>query len=351
MIWRLRSILFYSWHGNLIKEGRYQFLVLVNDLTRYVVVVFGLKAKDLKRLDAIIPEAIRETLRQEKIKDTVIDLYLEKAGKVFYTKTKDRTSVARMNKSAETMYVLFDMIDGESLIQPQMSVRMNEFMVGNGKNSYLYPHKEMYNHLEELAGEAIFQVGAWELKITLMLENHEVWRKVAVPLSTTFKELHKIIQRTFGWHNSHLHEFYIYPEAENEQTKAFPLDQKPVMHLVMNREAFHDQQDIPTMMEGGIRIDEYMPARILYVYDFGDDWKHDIQIVRKIEDYKKNYAVCLDGTGKRPPEDVGGEPGYEYFLTVIGDPSHPDYKNMKEWEKHQQSREFDKEKINLRLRN
>ncbi|TYS17825.1 plasmid pRiA4b ORF-3 family protein [Rossellomorea vietnamensis] len=44
-----------------------------------------------------------------------------------------------------------------------------------------------------------------------------------------------------------------------------------------------------------------------------------------------NYPVCTDGKGSAPPEDVGGEPGFEEFLRVINDKSHPENEHMAGW--------------------
>jgi len=40
--------LLFSWHANLITLNRKKTVVLVNDKTRYAVVLYGLKAKDFK---------------------------------------------------------------------------------------------------------------------------------------------------------------------------------------------------------------------------------------------------------------------------------------------------------------
>lgn len=36
-----------------------------------------------------------------------------------------------------------------------------------------------------------------------------------------------------------------------------------------------------------------------------------------IFDYDKNYVCCIDGHGDAPPEDVGGEGGFEEFIIII----------------------------------
>jgi hypothetical protein len=104
-------------------------------------------------------------------------------------------------------------------------------------------------------------------------------------------------------------------------------------------------------LETGEKLQDYLPAEIIYHYDFGDGWEHHILLEKVIDNYEFNYPTCLAGEGNAPPEDVGGEPGYEAFLAIIEDPNHPDYEYIKSWGKEQGYKEFDIEMINRGLRN
>ena len=44
-----------------------------------------------------------------------------------------------------------------------------------------------------------------------------------------------------------------------------------------------------------------------------------------------NYPLCAAGERACPPEDVGGQPGYEEFLTAIADPAHEEHDDMLVW--------------------
>jgi hypothetical protein len=48
-------------------------------------------------------------------------------------------------------------------------------------------------------------------------------------------------------------------------------------------------------------------AKVVYVYDFGDDWRHDI-VVEKILPAEPGvaYPRCTGGRREAPPEDCGG---------------------------------------------
>jgi len=87
----------------------------------------------------------------------------------------------------------------------------------------------------------------------------------------------------------------------------------------------------------------------MYVYDFGDNWQHYIEVQKIIDNYDRNYAVCIDGEGNAPPEDVGGEYGYDEFLEIISDKNNPEYENMMAWGENQGYKEFDIEEVNKKI--
>ena len=88
----------------------------------------------------------------------------------------------------------------------------------------------------------------------------------------------------------------------------------------------------------------------MYEYDFGDGWRHTITVEDVIFNYDKNYAYCLEGSGDAPPEDVGGEGGYEWFVEVTNNPSHPEYEHLSTWAIHQGYENFSITDLNRRLK-
>nr|WP_227002717.1 plasmid pRiA4b ORF-3 family protein [Salicibibacter kimchii] len=108
-------------------------------------------------------------------------------------------------------------------------------------------------------------------------------------------------------------------------------ERQPIVNLVPDEESLGYEYDVPMKLETGIKLSEYLPAEVTYVYDFGDDWVDRIEVDKMMEDFDKNYPVCLEAHGNAPPEDVGGEGGYENFLDIIADQHHPDHENMLAW--------------------
>ena len=67
-------------------------------------------------------------------------------------------------------------------------------------------------------------------------------------------------------------------------------------------------------------------------YDFGDDWRHTVQI-EGVEPAQPHtpYPCFIEGAGRCPPEDVGGTLGFEAFLEAVTTTRHPERRTMLEW--------------------
>ena len=101
------------------------------------------------------------------------------------------------------------------------------------------------------------------LRIELREIEPRLWRRVDVPLSSTLLALHDIIQAAFGWTDSHLFEFVIGDRAYGEPMPDDDFFERHVFKAAGVR--------LKALIERGVE-------RFLYVYDFGDDWRHDIFI-------------------------------------------------------------------------
>ena len=77
----------------------------------------------------------------------------------------------------------------------------------------------------------------------------------------------------------------------------------------------------------------YTGAKSLnYIYDFGDGWEHTIKIETITSpEPGATYPRFIDAKGRCPPEDVGGPPGYEEYLSAIADPEHERHDELIKW--------------------
>ena len=342
----------FSWHANLLTIQRRKTLVLMNDSNRYMIVLYGLKAADFKKVDRLIFQAIREVLKEEGIKDEVVEAYLSQSKEMTFTTTKNKTLVARLNKACENVYFYERELNQHLITQSILSKKASRFLIGNGKNDYTRPNEDLYSNLEKLTDGPIFQSEGIILLVKLNLKHHQVWRRIAIPKHITFPDLHKTLQIVFGWKDYHLHEFSIFQSGPVEPyQEVSKVDRKPTIRLLCHEEAFSYDNEIPIKLETQERLVDYLPANITYTYDFGDDWEHLIVVEEMIDNHDRNHSVCLAGDGNSPPEDVGGEPGFEEFLAIMADKEHPEYENLKSWGKRQGYGNFDIDLVNRRLRN
>ncbi|GFO96830.1 plasmid priA4b ORF-3 family protein [groundwater metagenome] len=161
---------------------------------------------------------------------------------------------------------------------------------------------------------------AYQFKITLKGIKPPVWRRIQVPETYTFWDLHVAIQDVMGWLDYHLHEFEIMdPSTGSKVNIGLPDDEFGRKVLVGWNQKIADYFSMEN-------------PRADYVYDFGDNWEHKIKL-EKILPREKNvdYPVCIKGKRACPPEDVGGIWGYEDFLEIIKNPDHEEYEEMLEW--------------------
>jgi Plasmid pRiA4b ORF-3-like protein len=157
----------------------------------------------------------------------------------------------------------------------------------------------------------------YQLKITLRNTRPPIWRRLLVPANIKLNKLHDVLQTTFGWFNSHLHQF-----ESREELYGVPDPELAMGGLkVVNERTVTLARAVET---GGPRLN--------YTYDFGDGWDHTIVLEKTLDpDPVLRYPVCLAGKGKCPPEDCGGIPGFYNFLEIMADPAHPEHDELLNW--------------------
>lgn len=149
-----------------------------------------------------------------------------------------------------------------------------------------------------------------------------IWRRVEVPDNFTLRRVHDVIQATFDWFDYHLHQFFVagrqygMPEVEGDDWGG------PRLYSSKNVR-------LSKLLEWGVESFDY-------IYDFGDDWIHDITIEKVGHpDQGVEYPVLVGGERRAPPEDVGGPPGFFEFVEAMMDRNHPDHDEVFEWYGHE----------------
>jgi len=165
--------------------------------------------------------------------------------------------------------------------------------------------------------------GVHQFKITLQDVKPAIWRRIQTPAGYSFWDLHVAIQDAMGWKDRHLHEFQILdPDKGELHSIGIPDDEELLSDTVV----------VPGWERAVANYFSGENPRARYVYDFGDDWHHEIVLEQSDSDVKAlKHPVCLDGSGACPPEDCGGSNGYAEFLRAIKKPGSPRGGELLEW--------------------
>ncbi len=161
----------------------------------------------------------------------------------------------------------------------------------------------------------------YQFKVTLRGIRPPIWRRIQVPETYTFWDLHVAIQDAMGWMDYHAHEFIVPDPRGGERVRIGVPDPEYGFQTVLPEEKQ--------------RISDWFQAEgdpSLYVYDFGDDWEHKVKLEKIVpREEGEDYPRCAGGKCACPPEDCGGPWGYRHMLEVLADPGHEEYEEMMEW--------------------
>ena len=112
-----------------------------------------------------------------------------------------------------------------------------------------------------------------QVKMRLVGISPMIWRRVLLPVAWTLEELHGVIQAAMGWEGLHLYEFRI-------------------------RSARYGSPDLFTEV-ADVTLESLRfrrNAKVIYTYDMGDWWEHEIRIEDRLEvENGRRYPRCMGG--------------------------------------------------------
>jgi hypothetical protein len=158
-----------------------------------------------------------------------------------------------------------------------------------------------------------------EIEVFLAETEPRIWRRFEVRDDITLAKLHDVLQAVMGWYDCHLHQF-----RDMEETRYGPRD-----------DDMDPEWDADVIEERTVKLRHVMPevgSRLLYEYDFGDDWVHGLEVVKVgPAEPGTRYPRCLSGERACPPEDVGGVYGFYEMLEALANPKHEEHDSYLEW--------------------
>jgi hypothetical protein len=176
----------------------------------------------------------------------------------------------------------------------------------------LRPHVDNNASLGRPMMSKSIEVKAYQLKVTLRGTRPPIWRRLEVRGDTTLGRLHNILQVAMRWTNSHMHQFTARGTSYGQAGRDLQLERED---------------------EDKCRLDQLLKKprdRMVYEYDFGDGWTHDIVVEKLVPAIpgRRRYPAVTAGRRACPPEDCGGIWGHCHLLEVLENPAHPAYEEL-----------------------
>ena len=150
----------------------------------------------------------------------------------------------------------------------------------------------------------------FDFEVSLLEIEPRIWRRFLIRSEATFSHLHSAIQQAFGWQNCHLYEFLDGKVEENDPRPLYAM-KLPRIARSEHAEPHDDEPDVPEAKNVELR-------HCFYVYDFGDNWQHVVEVKDVVEMPEEFTCKLLDGARACPPEDCGGTMGYEECCEAAG---------------------------------
>ena len=172
----------------------------------------------------------------------------------------------------------------------------------------------------------------YAIKVTLLGTSPSVWRRILVPRDITLRNLHRTLQTAMGWTNCHLHQF-----RRQRQRLTDPRSRVGTKVADENRTKLGE-------------LIWTVGARLLYEYDFGDGWQHELLLEEVLSGEESFRQICVAGKRCCPPEDCGGPQGFAELLKALQDANHPSHDEVCEWVGDFVPESFSVDEINRRLR-
>lgn len=314
---------FFCWHGNMFKINQNDCVVLTNDSNGLTLIFLNPYDEDYNEFGDHITEALDRTMERLGFSDRSIHLFFDAFDSYSTSAGKDLKFMGKNNAAAQLVKDYVYLLNDDDCFQDAWSFQVNKVKAGNekGRNALGSFMKECE---QNLSGP---ELNIWmaEIEVRLKLNSQDdVIRILDVPMQSSFKELHAVIQTAFMWENSHRHQFIM--EDGMLLTDA--------EQLYLSRQLYYGSEEDSEpgdsyLLSDLIGYDEN--RRFTYVYDFGDYWEHSVYVRKLWTQETPAYPKLKMMIGDPLPEDIGGAAGYAYFLEAINNPQHPDHEQFADW--------------------
>lgn len=178
-------------------------------------------------------------------------------------------------------------------------------------------------------------MATYQFKVSIEETDPLVWRRIVVPDTVTFHQLHLVLQKCFQWKGYHLYLFetnegILFERGGSESDSPWVRD---------------TEDSLENLIDPFIKVGN----RLIYTYDFGDDWVHviDVESIDYADNSRNPLVVAYQGESMI--EDCGGVDGYYETMRIIKDRKDPEYRQTREWVRSFAPEPFDLHDVNALL--
>lgn len=300
------------WSANIRTIGRRNALILTQEQTGFAVVLYGVTRRELNHFEAVVRQAIWDTLSAYGVKEAALRPYLpEEPITLRAARAENLRTLTRVTRRLLAMW------EQESIPEPlQLPAvfRLNRSFQSPDKVGW-GPADEMMDLLEELSrGEAVSQ-RSFLVQASLDLVQYTASREFLVPEEFTFQQLHGILQTLFQW-SGKLDYVFVVPNDLN------------CCYIASQQESGLSGASGPVLWARTAVLGQFLrPGQTLtYGYDPRAKWGVKLEVLGSLDDLPAWGPVCTACDGISPPEELNS---MEKFLRCLGTynfPSHPEYK-------------------------
>lgn len=173
----------------------------------------------------------------------------------------------------------------------------------------------------------------YQFRVDIKGAKPPIWRRVQVEKKIVFGEFHFILQNIFNWEGYHMHQFFI--------------DDKTI--ITDTEGEYYEPIYENEIEESEVKLSEFFKKegdKMIYNYDFGDDWDHEVKLEKILDrESKKNYPYLVTGKRIAPIEDCGGIWSWENICEAMRNKNHPERKEILEYINEFDPSDFTKEDI------
>lgn len=315
-----------GWYAVNNRRGIEDTLIAVNNAARFVIALYPVEKK-LSSFLGSFPEIIRQALEAEQFNPALIEKYLADLGDKVRITESDEESSGRLDEVRDLLkkdfpYWLAPRYGAQEIsdkIGHHANVLLEWKAQDDPKVQWKQPSRSLAAVLSEHYGLPAYRYAAFAIDCTLDLIRYQAIRRIVVPAYLPLPLLHFVLQDLYDFENGHLHAFFA---GRSSKSRICYVSHDVDLDY---RNWPEDEYTVRDLYAKG------MGNHAIYEYDFGDSWKIDLHLTKRLRSYDKALPWQLSAEGQSPLEDCGGAWGFAHLLDVLDNPRDPDYESVKQW--------------------